>query len=597
MSQPPQPPNQPPPGGGFGAPQEPSQGGFGAPQQPPAPPGAQPLPPPPAAPPAAPAGPPPVAPPGYTPAPPVPPAPPGHTPPQIWDIGIAPGAPGAAPDPSNPYAQQQFGAYPPAPGQPYGPPQPGSGGQGNKRKAIIIAAAVAVLIAAGGGVWAAVGGDDAKKPEAKQSTSPSEEDTGAPTTEPTEEDNPGGRDGGGNDPNDARQAGEAKVLFQTDGPEVAKSGVDIPGFWVMDDYVVKTLQEKVVAYESDGSEKWSITLPARVCAAPLSATGGKVVVAYEGTKKDECSNMALIDMHKGSKVWDKPIPEDGAFGGGHTSLGMAQSGNLVGMSWFGGSIVVKVSDGKTVPTAELSPACSVDGYAGGKVMLRSYSCTDGTSKLQKLDASTGKIKWSYSVRKGYQVNKIWSTSPAVIYIADEDRKSGGVLAISDSGKERSVLDMGKQSYQPQCGMDIFNTNIGGCQGVAASADTFYLPTEMDKASSGLGLSTEIHAFDLDTGKKKFEVKAAGRMMLPLAMDGKNLIAYEEPSYEEAGHVVSVGPSGGKAKTLLKLPAATKSDESGFYSARRIYANGNFYIASDRLTGTEGGEKVIMAFGP
>lgn len=87
------------------------------------------------------------------------------------------------------------------------------------------------------------------------------------------------------------------------------------------------------------------------------------------------------------------------------------------------------------------------------------------------------------------------------------------------------------------------------------------------------------------------------MLLPLRMDGKNLIAYEEPSYDEAGLVVSIGPDGGKPKTVLKLPQATREAENGFYSATHAYRNGIFYIASNRVTGAEGtSEKLIMAFG-
>lgn len=600
MSQPPQPPNQ-PPSGGFGAPQEPSKGGFGTPQQPPTPPAPPAVPPtPPAQPPTPPA------------APPTPPA--GHAPPQIWDTGVhppsppappgVPGVPGPPqPDPSNPYAQAHpqpgfGGPYGTPPGQPYGAPPPGGGGQDKKRKALIIGAAVAVLLAAGGGVYAAVGGgDDAKKPRATSTTAPAKQNKQDPTTQPTGDDNnAGGRDGGDNDPNDARQAGEAKLLYQTPAPEVTKSGVDVPGFWVMKGFVVKTVQDKVIAYKDDGSKKWTLSLPKAVCAAPNSQTDGKVVVAYGGNRKDSCSQLALLDLNKGTKLWDHDAPEAGPFGSDYNSMGMSQSGDLVGLSWFGGSAIVKVGDGKEVSPGELSPACSVDGFAGGKALLRAYSCNDGTAKLQKVTPN-GKIKWAYTVRKGYKVSKIFSTSPAVIALSNEDRKSGGILAISESGKERSVLDLGKQSYQPQCGLDIFGTNMGGCQGVAASADTFYLPTEM-KQDSGSGSMTEIHAFDLNSGKKKWAVTVDGRMLLPLRVDGKNLIAYEEPSYDHAGLVVSIGPGGGKPKTLLQLPEATRGAEDGFYSATRTYEDGTFYIASNRLTGNTSGEseKLLMVFG-
>lgn len=604
MPQPPQPPDQ-PPSGGFGAPQdprrggEPSKDGYGTSPRRPVPPRP---PAPPAVPPAPPAGP-----------------PTGHTPPQIWDTGALPPSPPAVPgvpaphraDPANPYAQNPYtaaqggpgygGMYTPPPGQPYGTLPSGGGGSGRntRRKAVVIGAAVAVLLAAGGGVYAAVsGGDDDKKPTAASTTTPAGQDRQDPTPEPTGNGaSTGARDGGESesDPNDVRRAGEAKVLYQTPAPEVSKKSLDVPGFWVMKGYVVKAVEDKIVAYKDDGTKKWTLSLPKAVCAAPDSTTQGEVVVAYQGHGKDSCSQLALIDLDKGVKVWDHDAPEAGSFGGGHTNMGMAQSGDLVGMSWFGGSAVIKVRDGKEVALEKPSPGCSVDGYAGGKALLRAYSCTNGTAKLQKV-ASNGTITWTYVVRKGYKVDKIFSTSPVVIALSDQDRKAGGILAISDSGKERSALAVGKQSYQPLCGTDLFGTNLGSCQGVAASRDTFYLPTEMTQDSAG-GSTSEIHAFDLASGKRKRAAKVAGRMLLPLSMDGKNLIAYEEPSYDKAGLVVSIGPDGGKPKTVLRLPQATREAENGFYSATHDYRNGIFYIASNRITGTEGtSEKLIMAFG-
>ena len=369
----------------------------------------------------------------------------------------------------------------------------------------------------------------------------------------------------------------------------------MPGFWAMKGYVVKAVENKIVAYQDEGGSKWTLSLPKAVCAAPHSTTDGKVVVAYEGRRKDSCSQLALIDLNKGVKLWDHHAPEAGSLGSGYTSVGMAQSGDLVGMAWFGGSAVIKVSDGKEVSSEKPSAGCSIDGYAGGKVLLRAYSCTNGTARLQQLTPS-GSIKWTYNVRKGYKVNNIFSSSPAVVALTDQNRQSGGILAISDKGKERSTLALGKHSYQPECGTDLFGTNMGNCEGVAVSADTFYLPTEMTQ-DQGTGSTSEIHAFDLDTGNRKWAVKVAERLLLPLNMDGKTLIAYEKPSYSEPGQIVRIAPDGGKPKTLLRLPQATQSTERNFYSATHTYRNGNFYIATNRVTGNDTTpEKLLLAFG-
>jgi outer membrane protein assembly factor BamB len=540
---------------------------------------------------------PPMPPPSAAPGVPQPPAS-GPKPPQIWDTGALPPAPGGdRPDPATPYRQPRFDAHPPPPGESFGPPPPDfDPGRRTRRTAVVIAAAVAGLLVVGGGVWAAVGGgQDAKKPEAGHGSDAHHgKHTGQPTTAPATQ-SPGGHRGD-SDPNDARRPGEATVLYQQPAPQVAESGADIPGFWPMDGYVVKAVQDKIVAYADNGTKKWSVPLPRDVCAAPTTATAGKVVIAYQGSTKDSCSKLAMIDLAKGVKLWDHQAPDGGMFGSSYTGMGISQSGNLAGLSWFGGSGLVRVDNGKVVSPGELSPACSVDGFAGGEALLRAYSCNDGSAKLQQIDTSTGKVSWSYQVPKGYKVKQVYSTGPAVVHITDQDGSSGGILAISARGKQRSVLDLGKQSYQPQCGTDLFGSGTGTCQGVVVTADTCYLPTAPEQGAS-LGTTAEIHAFDLDTGKKKWAVEVSGRMLLPLRTDGSGLIAYEQPSFDKAGAVVGIPAAGGKPKTLLRMPAATRDAEGGFYDATRTYQHGNFYVASDRLTGSGDDEKLIMAFGP
>ncbi len=596
MPRPPRPPHR-PPAGGFGPPPEPepSRGGFGPPPQP---------------------SPPPVPPPAAA------PVPNGHTPPQIWHTGALPASPPPAPDvppppgppapaPGNPYATEPsepgpLGAYGTSPADGGSDSGSGDGGGGKgRRKAIVIGTVLAVLLMAGGAVLAVLGdgdggGDDGGKPAAS-SGAPAGPHGKKPTAGPSaggDSDNKAPEDEQ-SDPNDVRRPGEARVLFQTPAPDLPRRGVDVPGFWVRKDHVVKAVDDEVIAYRNDGTRKWSLRLPEAVCAAPDSATDGKVVIAYAGHRKDSCSGLALIDLDKGAKVWDHDAPDGGLFGGDHSNLGMAQSGNLVGLAWFGGSAMVRVDNGKEVSPGKLSPACSVDGYAGGTVLLRAYSCTNGTAKLQRFTPA-GKIKWTYVVRKGFKVSKIFSSRPAVVALSDEDRKSGGVLAISDRGTKRSSLALGKRSYQPQCRMDLFGTDMGACQGVAATADTLYLPTEL--TPGGAGPTTEIHAFDLDSGRKKWALKVSGRMLMPLGTDGKDLIVYEQPTLSGGGTVVRVGPEGGTPGKLLQLPRATRKTEALLATATRVYRNGRFYIASDRIAGTSGAaasgaaEKLLIAYG-
>ncbi|PGH52465.1 PQQ-binding-like beta-propeller repeat protein, partial [Streptomyces sp. Ru87] len=545
-----QPPNQ-PPQGGFGAPQEPSfnpppQGGFGAPQ-------------------------------------------PGHP-------GAHPGYPGA-PQPG-PYG----GPTPPY--GPYGPLTPPPSGRNNKRTAVVIGTAVAVVLAIGGGVWAVSGGDEEKKPEAGKSAEarPDDDKGGAEN----ERDAGGGSDGeaGGRPGTDDGLTGvgggdESTVLWQKQAPDVPKSGVDSPGLWITDGLAVKAALETVTAYDvADGKEEWSVSVDGTICAAPKNATAdNKIVVAYEGEKKDECSHLAMVDLTTGKKQWNKPMPDGGGFGSGFIGTALAISGDTVAAGWFGGSAMFRVGDGKELPKGDRVSGCTAGGFAGGPYLLRALSCTAG-GQLQKLDPDTRKVEWTFKAPKGYNINNVFSTDPVVISLSDEDNKSGGIHAI-ENGKVRATLDLGKDTYQPRCGMQIMSEELDACQGVAATADTFFIPTEPKEASEGYGRTSEVHAFDLDSGKRKWKSSAGeNTTLLPLGVDGGNLIAYREPSYDKGGEILSIGPKGGTPKSLMKNPAAAAEAENGFYSSRLAYVDGRFFIASDRVTGTSSGgvERLMLVYG-
>ncbi|MDX3233432.1 hypothetical protein [Streptomyces sp. ME19-01-6] len=87
------------------------------------------------------------------------------------------------------------------------------------------------------------------------------------------------------------------------------------------------------------------------------------------------------------------------------------------------------------------------------------------------------------------------------------------------------------------------------------------------------------------------------MLFPLSAEGERLIAYEEPTDHTAGSAIGIGSGGGRPKALLRLPSATRAAEAGPASATRIYRNGVFYIASDRLTGSGPAEEMITTFCP
>ncbi len=196
--------------------------------------------------------------------------------------------------------------------------------------------------------------------------------------------------------------------------------------------------------------------------------------------------------------------------------------------------------------------------------------------------------------QGWTVQHAYSVDPLVLYSTDEDNKHWNISTLDAKGAVRSQVDV-KGSFRPECGWAILSRDLQGCQGVAADANTLYLPTE---ATTG---ANEIVAINLDTGKEKWRVKSppADTSMTPMKVEGGRLIAYVEPSYDEGGQVVSIATAG-SAHTpgqAAAEPAGTAEIEDGFYSKDIDWVGGRFYISSSRLNGNDDSkEKLMLAFG-
>lgn len=632
-----QPPSQQPPQGGFGAPQEPPQGtpqppqdqppGLAKPPQtPPGPPGA-----PPAQPPQPPAGPPQTPPPGapaygypqqppggqsgygYPQQPGQAPGPYGQQAPGPY--GQQPGPYGQQPGPygqpaSGPYGQQASSPY----GQPtqtgYGYPQQqypgapapgGSGGPFRGRTGILAAAALAVVLVVGGGVWFAVsdsGDEEAKKPGTGAST-----EAKAPSESPTVDEGDGKGDGreANDDLNAGRKPGEAKVAWlQKNDVDLPRGGADVHGPWFVGDLVVKAMYRGVSAYSvADGKQKWTLPLPADVCATPNGATAdGKIVIGVKDgtTDKAKCSLLQMIDLNTGKAGWKKTIKQGDSWDF-LSDIGLAISGDTVTVGRTNNSNAYRVSDGKEL-FGTPSGNCKPFAFAGGPKLIAAANCRNDDvenpqHQIQEVDPVSGKTKWTYQPPRGWEATKVYSVSPLIVRFDNEKKKEWSIATLTDSGKLRSQIKPAKgDTLTADCGNDfsIFGEKLEGCSGVAADADTFYVATKDD--TSGAARTNKVIAFDLSTGKPKWEAPApAERVLQPVGMEGGDLLLYLRPTYEASGAMMTLPPTGGKPKTLLQHPGSAGRIENGFFSARIAYAGGRSFIFSDRVSASNDKEEL------
>lgn len=631
MTQPPPPPNQPPQQPGFGPPQDPSPDPTpgptpGSSQQP------APSPQPPAAPsgpdlakapqpgygyPQAPATPPPAAPPaaaqgpgyGYPQQPPA--AGYGYPGQQPGPYG-QPQQPGVYGQPQQPgaYGQPGYG-YPQPPTMPMQPqPQPGGGRKFNAQAAIIVSAVVAIALIVGGGVYYASSGKD----DDKQTTA---DGGGEDGKNGESKGGAGGSSSGGDAKEKAPADTGSKVLFQVPAPKVPEgvSTIATSGSWLTDTVYAKSGIAEIVGYDrAKGTEKWTIGLPGPVCSATEHVTDdNRTAVVHKAkmpTKKnpEACTQVTLIDLEAGKQLWSKtaksgttPINFNNVTLGGGTVAAGSTSG---GAAW-------DIASGKELWAPKTSDTCFDSGYGGGEKLVAVRKCGPYDQRqlhIQNVDPKTGNVITEYKMEEGIEYAAVVSTDPLVV-AADVGDSAGDGSGISDffsidnkTGKLRARIAAPGEDFAARCDA-IYK--LEDCSALAVGNDRLYISTEEHEGSGeSFSQTNEIVAFDLATGKQTGQRADAGDGydLVPLRMDGGNVIAYKRPPYDKGGQIVSIDGGTFKQTVLLENPAteAVRDAETRMLptSAEILYSQGGLYMskvyASDFTTKDK--EYLVVAFG-
>ncbi|MGW1841492.1 outer membrane protein assembly factor BamB family protein [Streptomyces sp. NPDC001966] len=595
-----QPPGQQPPQEGFGAPYDPQTGSYdpssgraahpyGPPTQPSGraagPYGTQP--PGPYGPPAQPQGPP-----TQSPGP--------------YDAAARPGPYGVPSQPGLHNAPTRFGPYG-GPSSPPGGPAGSGGGFFRGRRGAVVGAVLAVVLLAGGGVWLATSGGDDTKPEAKKSAGP------APTTSSTgkpddkgEEQGPSNLRAEADGINAKRKPGEAKVLWlQEGGVDLPRNGANVYGPWIVGDTVVKAMYQTVSGYSvTDGSRKWSLRLPAAMCAAPSQATAdGKIALGVQTGHGDQaiCSALQMVDLTTGKAGWYRTIEREGAWDA-LSNPAMAINGDTVTIGRKTRTDAFRVSDGKVL-FGQLPGNCQPFGFASGPVAIAAASCQTAADDhkeqlVERIDPATGKVLWKYQVKKGWEIAQFYSVSPLVVSLKKDDQQ-WAIIMLNADGTYRSQLAGGDENYKTQCDTDVASDgrNLDNCLGVAADDKTVYLATRPAESDP----TNKVVAFDLASGQTKWKATApAGQTLMPMRVEGGRLLMYLSAAQNKGGGIASLPPSGGTPQMVVRHPAAGVEAERALFDVRVAYVNGRSLLLSTSLSGIKDGDekraKSLAVFG-
>ncbi|MFJ8662252.1 PQQ-binding-like beta-propeller repeat protein [Streptomyces sp. NPDC093795] len=603
---PPPPPNQPPdPQGGFGAPTPPPQQqpepGYGYPQQPPQQPDQSY---------------------GY----------PQQQPdqsygyPQQPDQGQGYGYPQQPPAPpqQQPYGyptapqQQPYGGYQQPAQPPYGyptqpqpsydgyqqpAPAPAAGG-GKKLSAqlqIIIAAAVAVVLIVGAGIWYANSGSgDGPGEEAKGTAGTSQGTGGTGGTGGS-----GGSNGlGGGGKEKAPASTQAKMAFTVGQPKVPDL-TDVSGSWITDKAYVKTGVTSIVAYDLDkGTVLWTLPLTGQVCGASRHQTADhKVPILFEAKKRvapryyQTCTEVGMVDLNTGKLLWSTSVTGGSAGDQKARFSEVTLSGKTVAAGGTDGGAAFDIANGnpRWKPQAD-KQNCYDLGYGGGEGLVAVRKCGSYKSQyvmIQNLDPMTGAPLSQFKMPTGVEYASVISTKPLVV-AADVGDSAGDGSGISDffsidekTGKLKAKITADADQYAARCR----STRVESCSQALVGNGRLYVPTEEHEGASGeYGDETnEIIAFDLATGRTVPEKADAGDKytLVPLRMDGGDLIAYKAPPYDKGGRIVSINGGTMKETLLLENPGdrTIRDAETSFSlnGSELAYSDGRFFLSGTMVS--------------
>ncbi|GGZ24241.1 hypothetical protein GCM10010387_16970 [Streptomyces inusitatus] len=489
-------------------------------------------------------------------------------------------------------------------------PHPGSGSGGAKkpgrRTRTIVAVAGALLLIGGGGIaYAAFGDrDDPARPAAGAGGHKKKDDGG----KSGKEEGGSAPDGPGAEKVPADPA--AGLAFHRPEPEV-KSITSVKGSWIAGKTFVKPGLNSIVGHDADrGTVSWTLSLPGQICASSLhQSADGKAAILFEAAKRtgpryfQPCTEVGVVDLASGKLLWRTSVT---SATGGDAKVVFAevtQSGSTVAAGGLNGGAAFDLNSGKVrwKPKAS-ADGCHDRGYAGGPALVAVRQCGrvgEPQVTVQGLDPKDGRPLFTYKMPETVKYASVVSTKPLVVAadVGDTAGSSGfsDLFSVDERGGLRARIPAARDAYEAKCRV----TEVENCKKIVVGNGRVYLPTAARESSSGFQDTNEIVSFDLATGKPTSDRTEAGarHLLLPMRMDGGNLIAYKTAAYDTGGQVISIDGGTFRQTVLMKNPGDKESsDRERSFTAdgdEMRFADGRLFLSGSLISEHTYGDRTLI----
>ncbi|NGO78094.1 PQQ-binding-like beta-propeller repeat protein, partial [Streptomyces sp. YC504] len=383
--------------------------------------------------------------------------------------------------------------------------------------------AVALALLVGGGVWLGLGGDDAAPADDKQQ----EARFDGPGTEKKPADS------------------KAGLLFEVPDPPLAKGDFFVaPGSWVTEDTYVKTGIGKVVGFDvQSGRQVWEIALGGQVCGFTDKMVEGRTGILFQDGLPDEdgkykpCTEIAALDLNAGMMLWRASVKRSGTKTVFH-EIGVGAG--KVAVAGDNGGAALDLDNGKLLWEPRPTEPCYDMAYGSGEDLVALQNCgQEGNDRAQvQLLDDAGKPRFTYKLPRNLGFAKIVSSDPLVVAAFADDMKLTDFFSIDRrKGTLRSKIAVDPARTMKTCTIDAHSE----CPALAVGNDRLYLATTPRTESGKTGYVNEIVSYDLATGKATGQrADSRGKTpLIPLRMDGRDVLAYRVASTSTPGQVVRI----------------------------------------------------------
>ncbi|RFS82656.1 hypothetical protein D0T12_24695 [Actinomadura spongiicola] len=371
-----------------------------------------------------------------------------------------------------------------------------------------------------------------------------------------------------------------------------------PLAWPSGDVLVLAAARQVVGYGvMDGTKRWAVALPGDLCAASKHMAGGRIAVLHGGGTL-KCDRVQVIDVVRGTAVWQRPLPAWDSSGDKDTQVVIAD-GFVAVQREDEGINAFRLRDGRPAwRHIGLLDGCLYSGVGGGAALVAELRCRGGmTTAMQLLGAKDGRPRWTRQLGEDTGVAGIFSTDPVVVGIGDE--YGGEVKEVMMLDKTGAPVGRVKLSRDTSRHVHCADGEVTWCNGLVLHGTTAYL-----RVSSGTFSGQKVVAHDLGTGRRLWESDIEdGAELVPVAWEGGRLIAAHPPipsrrrgHADDPGTVVALDPRTGRSTELMAIPTSMTGIEEMIRREARLYwANGRFILV--RQGSRAGAEPVLAAFEP